>query len=151
MKTQRKLAAGLIGAAACVALTAANGAAQLLTHCSSGTVAGAGAGFSYPYSAVPRLDPTIVTSHRTVYLTCDAGSLTLHSKDTSDSATQWDGAARAFVVPPTPDKDGIYAAALTALVDGKKVEYYLSSAAESERVNARTYRRSFIRALHLKE
>lgn len=146
MKTQRKLAAGLIGAAACVALMTTDGAAQLLTHCSSGTVAGAGAGFAYP-SPIERLNPTLVTSHRTVYLTCDSGALTLHSKDTSG----WTGTARAFVVPPTPDKDGIYAAALTALVDGKKVEYYLSSAAESERVNARKYLRSFIRALHLKE
>jgi len=80
MKTQQKWAAGLIGAAACVALTAAAGTAQLLTHCSSGTVAGAGAGFSYP-SPVERFNPTIVTSHRTVYLTCDAGALTFHSKD----------------------------------------------------------------------
>uniref|UniRef100_UPI004057960E hypothetical protein n=1 Tax=Candidatus Electronema sp. TaxID=2698783 RepID=UPI004057960E len=143
MKTQQKWAAGLIGAAACVALTAATGTAQLLTHCSSGTMAGAGAGFAYP-SAIERFNPTIVTSHRTVYLTCDAGALS----DTS----AWDGlTARAFVVPPTPDKDGIYAAALTALVDGKKVEYYLSSAAESERVNARKYLRSWIRSLHVKE
>lgn len=148
MKTQQKWAAGLIGAAACVIVAAADGAAQLastLTYCSSGTVTGAGAGFAYS-SPVERFNPTIAPAHRAVHLTCDAGALTFHAKDTSG----WDGAARAFVVPPTPDKDGIYAAALTALVDGKKVAYYLSSGAVSERVNATLYRRSWIRSLQIK-
>jgi hypothetical protein len=56
------------------------------------------------------------------------------------------------LIPATPDKDGIYAAALTALVDGKKVEYYLSSTAESVRWRAASppYRQSWIRLLNIK-
>lgn len=152
MSTKKSTLAGMIGAVSLLALTAAGAQAQLssaLSYCPSGKVVATGAGYAYRHIyGTPGLF-TVVPAQRTVTLQCDEApsrDLGLPNFNLEPVGTS----ARTFLVPAAPDKDGIYAAALTALVRGKKVEYYLTSTVESVRLNARAYTRSWIRLLHIK-
>jgi len=107
----KKVVTGAVAALSLLAL-AATGAFALDNTCESGNVTATGAGFAYTNGRV-------LYNLRSVTLTCDAAV-----------GTTWDGAARAFVVPASPDKDGVYAAALTALADGRKVKFVLQTADE---------------------
>jgi len=158
MSTKRNTLAGMIGAVSLLVLTTAGAQAQLsstLSYCQSGRVVAVGAGYAYPHKYGNMELFTIVPAQRTVTLQCDEApsrDLGFPSSNPALILPPVDTSARAFLIPARPDKDGIYAAALTALVDGKKVEYYLSSTAESVRWRAASppYRQSWIRLLHIK-
>ena len=111
----KKVITGAVAALSLLALAATGAfAAVAPVVCESGNVTAAGAGFIY-------VSGTIKTNLRSVTLTCDAYPV--------GTWTAADG-ERTFVIPATPDKDGVYAAALTALADGNKVKFALSTADE---------------------
>ncbi len=105
-----KVVTGAVAALSLLTLSA-TGALALNDVCPLGNVTATGSGHKYATGTV--FTPTL----RSVTLTCDSAV----------GGTAWDGTARTFVIPSTPDKDGIYAAALTALVEGKKVKFVLST------------------------
>jgi hypothetical protein len=150
MKTKSKLLTGAAAALSLLALSATGVLAQIsgesgpLFHCKSGTVVSTGSGYAYPHTYLDTTLSTIVAGQRTVTLTCETPA-DLFVLD----ATEIGG--RAFLIPATPDKDGIYAAALTALADDKKVEYWLSSTAKSVRYRSASppYKQSWIRVLNV--
>lgn len=135
MKAKNKIMAGVLGAVSVLALTAASsyaavvccGTSAAANGSTGGTVTAAGAGFLYTTGV-------ITPSYRSVTLTCDAALGT------------WNGAARAFVIPATPDKDGILAAALTALAAEKNVAYCLST--EKDPVSGSTVN-GYVKLLHV--
>lgn len=106
---KKRMLAVAAGAVSLLALTAASSHSAVVC-CSSGTVTATGAGFLYETGT-----KTLSTTLRSVTLTCD-------------SEIGWGiSTERTFVVPSTPDKDGILASALTALASGKKVKFCLST------------------------
>lgn len=107
----KKVVTGIAAALSLLALTATG--ALALDTCESGNVTATGAGFAYA-------NGRFVYNLRSVTLTCDAYPV----------GTAWTAGERTFVVPATPDKDGVYAAALTALADGRKIKVVLQTAEE---------------------
>lgn len=106
----KKVITGAVAALSLLALAATGAfAAVAPVVCESGNVTAAGAGFIY-------VSGTIKTNLRSVTLTCDAYPV-----------GTWTAGERTYVIPATPDKDGVYAAALTALADGNKVKFALST------------------------
>lgn len=122
----KKVVTGIAAALSLLAFSATGVLA--LESCESGNVTATGAGFAYTTTPV-----RVVYNLRSVTLTCDAAVGT------------WTGGERTFVVPATPDKDGIYAAALTALADAKKVKFVLQTS--DEPVPGST--KGWIRLLHV--
>jgi len=142
MKTKSKLLTGAAAALSFLALSATGVFAQVsntLFHCPTGTVVSTGSGYAYPHIYGDTSLFTIVPAQRTVTLTCGS------------AVSSWDGSAKTFLVPATPDKDGILAAALTALADDKPVEYWLSSVNDSTRYRAASpyLKQSWIRVLNV--
>uniref|UniRef100_UPI0040568C65 hypothetical protein n=1 Tax=Candidatus Electronema sp. TaxID=2698783 RepID=UPI0040568C65 len=111
----KKVVTGAVAALSLLALSATGVLAAGEVYCSSGTVVATGAGHAY----VDTNPVKLATNLRSVTLTCAEGTAV---------NADWDGTARTFVIPATPDKDAILAAALTALaIDGSTVEFYLSN------------------------
>lgn len=115
----KKVIAGAVAGLSFLAL-AATGAFALVI-CDKGTVHATGAGHTYAGNGV------VVPALRSVTLTCE-GTLTKTAAIAALDGT-WDPAIkRIFVIPGTPDKDGVYAAALTAMADAKPVSFVLQNA-----------------------
>ncbi|MGR0480214.1 MAG: hypothetical protein ACTFAL_02085 [Candidatus Electronema sp. V4] len=133
----KKVVTGVVAALSFLALAATGVFAAGELQCKSGTVVAVGSGYVYPYTT-----PTVSAGQRTVTLTCqDTPALfTLEAGEVG---------GRAFLIPSTPDKDGVYAAALTALVEGRPVEFWVSSTARSIRKSSTSYQRSYIRVLNV--
>lgn len=113
----KKVVTGVVAALSLLTLSATGALALNEVYCSSGTVVATGAGHAY----VDTNPVKLATNLRSVTLTCAAGTAVA-------DVDVWDGTARTFVIPATPDKDAILAAALTALaIDGRSVEFYLSN------------------------
>ncbi len=104
----KKVVAGVVATLFLLTLSA-TGALALNDPCDSGNVTATGAGHKYVVGTA------FAPALRSVTLTCDAAVGT------------WTSGERTFVIPGTPDKDGVYAAALTALVEGRKVKFVLST------------------------
>lgn len=161
MKTKSKLLTGAVAGLSFLALAATGAFASVANtgdaYCEKGKVVAVGSGYTYPaFRTIPALT---VSTYRTVTLQCDAAP-------TNDAANALLGtpemgtAPRTFLIPLTPDKDGIYAAALTALADDKAVEFVLYSTpgyattpatTVSGRHTATYYHRGFIKLLNVLE
>ncbi len=157
----KKVVTGAVAALSFLALAATGVLASTIateSHCARGKVVAVGSGYAYPglTASVPTF---VVAGQRTVTLQCDAGL----TNDTANSALgtlspAMGTTARTFLIPPTPDKDGIYAAALTALADDKMVEFRLYSApaaAPATTLSARqtpsVYHRGYVKVLNVLE
>ena len=140
----KKVVTGAVAALSFLALAATGVFAAGELQCKSGTVVAVGSGYAYPYLTNP---PTVTAGQRTVTLSCENPStfFATAALDTNETAA----GGRAFLVPSTPDKDGVYAAALTALVEGRPVEFWVSSTAKSIRKSSTSYQRSYIRVLNV--
>ncbi len=156
----KKIVTGAVAALSLLALSATGALASTIateSHCARGKVVAVGSGYAYPgLGSVPTL---VVAGQRTVTLQCEAPP----TNDKANAAIaalspEMGTTARTFLIPPTPDKDGIYAAALTALADDKMVEFRLYSApaaAPATTVSARqtpsVYHRGYVKVLNVLE
>uniref|UniRef100_UPI0040566F0E hypothetical protein n=1 Tax=Candidatus Electronema sp. TaxID=2698783 RepID=UPI0040566F0E len=162
MKTKSKLLTGAVAGLSFLALAATGAFASVANtgdaYCAKGKVVAVGSGYTYPAfsSTIPALT---VSTYRTVTLQCDVAP----TKDAPNALLGTPAMGidpRTFLIPVTPDKDGIYAAALTALADDKPVEFVLYSTpgyattpatTVSGRHTASYYHRGFIKLLNVLE
>ncbi|MGX9725862.1 MAG: hypothetical protein ACTFAK_00660 [Candidatus Electronema sp. VV] len=129
----KKIITGAVAVLSFFALSATGVFAAGEVYCESGSVVATGAG--HVYAGTTTIKPNL----RSVTLTC--------ATPVNDD---WDGSERTFVIPATPDKDGIYAAALTALVEeGSTVAFYLSNSKAPSTLRGQTAN-GLIRLLHVK-
>lgn len=163
MKTKNRFLAGAVAGLSFLALAATGAHASVANtgdaRCPKGTVIAVGSGYTYPaFGALPALT---VAGQRTVTLKCDDGFISGDAENTllgGTSPAMGTTTERTFLIPPTPDKDGIYAAALTALADDKPVEFVLYSTpgyattpatTVSARHTATYYHRGYIKLLNV--
>ncbi|MCI5147731.1 MAG: hypothetical protein D3923_19885 [Candidatus Electrothrix sp. AR3] len=108
----KKITLGILGALSLLALVATTsqaGSGASYLQCESGEVVATGPGYVFPNGG------QTYKSWRMVELTCDDGMASDVYLDTNN----------VFFINPLLDKDGHYAAALTALADGKKVSFLI--------------------------
>lgn len=166
MKTKSKLLTGAVAGLSFLALAATGAVASVANtgdaYCAKGKVVAVGSGVNY--IGAGSLADLVTAGQRTVTLQCDA--VFPNGKDFENPAFQGESPEmgannpRTFLIPPTPDKDGIYAAALTALADDKSVEFVLYSTPAvatvpattvSGRTSATVYHKGFIKMLNVLE
>jgi hypothetical protein len=161
MKTKSKLLTGAVAGLSFLALAATGALASIANtgdaYCAKGKVVAVGSGVNY--EGTGSLANLVVAGQRTVTLQCTGAAPTNDNVSAFGDAMGADN-SRTFLIPPTPDKDGIYAAALTALADDKPVEFVLYSSPAvaavpattvSGRVSATVYHKGFIKLLNVLE